>query len=116
MRAAKPALPRATALFALSFAASVGTALPASAAEPFPKADPAAGKKIVMEGGCAACHVRRFGGDSASLYTRADRKVTTPAKLLAQIAACNTELNLAWFPDDEEHVAAFLNREYYKFK
>lgn len=88
----------------------------ADAAEPFPKADPEAGKKMVTEGNCAACHVRRFGGDAASIYVRFERKVTTPAKLLAQLAACNAELNLSWFPEDEEHVAAFLNREYYKFK
>jgi hypothetical protein len=36
--------------------------------------------------------------------------------LLTQVAACNSQLNTGWFPEDEEHVAAFLNRDYYKFK
>ena len=30
---------------------------------------------------CVACHVRRVGGDGTKMYTRAERKVTTPAKL-----------------------------------
>jgi hypothetical protein len=31
------------------------------------------------------------------------------------VALCNSELNLQLFPDDEEHIAAFLDRTYYKF-
>lgn len=103
-------------LLAVAFALCAIATPPAISAEPFARADHAAGRKIVLEGNCAVCHIRRFGGDAASLYTRAERKVTSPAKLLAQLAACNTELNLNWFPEDEENVAAFLNREYYKFK
>jgi hypothetical protein len=36
-------------------------------------------------------------------------------KLKAQVALCNTQLNLKLFPDDEEHIAAYLNATYYKF-
>lgn len=65
---------------------------------------------------CVACHVRRMGGDGTLMYTRIDRKVTTPEKLQAQIAVCNAELSTGYFPDEEAHVAAHLNRSYYKFK
>jgi hypothetical protein len=65
---------------------------------------------------CTACHVRRHGGDGSAIYTRPDRRVTSAAKLRAQIAACNTELATAYFPEEEEHVAAYLNLRYYKFK
>ncbi|MGC2520103.1 MAG: hypothetical protein WA373_13490 [Burkholderiales bacterium] len=85
-------------------------------ADPFPKGDPLIGKKLVTENHCAACHAQKFGGDGSRVYTRADRKVTTPQKLAAQITICAAQLNLALFPDDEEHIAAYLNREYYKFK
>jgi hypothetical protein len=37
-------------------------------------------------------------------------------KLKAQVALCNSELGLQLFPDDEEHVVAYLNQSYYKFK
>ena len=65
---------------------------------------------------CVACHVRRLGGDGTQMYTRFDRKVTTPEKLKAQIAVCNAELSTGYFPEEEEHIAAYLNLRYYKFK
>ena len=50
------------------------------------------------------------------IYTRADRKATTPAKLKAQIALCNSELGTGYFPEEEEHLATYLELTYYKFK
>ena len=65
---------------------------------------------------CVACHVRRVGGDGTGMYTRSDRRVNTAEKLKAQIAVCNAELGTNYFPDEEEHIAAYLNLRYYKFK
>ena len=65
---------------------------------------------------CVTCHVRRVGGDGTRMYTRIDRKVTTAEKLKAQIAVCNAELSTGYFPEEEEHIAAYLNLRYYKFK
>jgi cytochrome c2 len=65
---------------------------------------------------CVACHVRRMGGDGTQMYTRIDRKVTTTEKLKAQIAVCNAELATGYFPEEEEHIAAYLNLRFYKFK
>jgi mono/diheme cytochrome c family protein len=76
--------------------------------------DPDAGKRMV-EKDCDGCHVRRFG-DTEAAYSRIDRRVNTPEQLLAQIAYCNTELGTGYFPDDEVHIAAYLNRKYYRFK
>ena len=64
---------------------------------------------------CVACHVRRVGGDGSAMYIRPDRRVTTPAQLKAQIAVCNTELGTRYFPDEEEHLAAYLDLRYYRF-
>ena len=77
--------------------------------------DPAAGATMHAKD-CVACHVRRVGGDGTAIYTRADRKVTTLAKLKAQVAVCNAELGTNYFPDEEAHVAAYLNLRYYKLK
>ncbi|SFG59488.1 hypothetical protein [Neptunomonas qingdaonensis] len=57
---------------------------------------------------CETCH-------EASFYLREDRKVTTFAKLEAMVEGCNTNLDVGWFPEDVSDVAAYLNREYYKF-
>ena len=65
---------------------------------------------------CVACHVRRAGGDGTRMYTRTDRKVTTAEKLKAQVAVCNAELSTGYFPEEEEHIAAYLNLRYYHFK
>jgi hypothetical protein len=91
-------------------------AMPAIAQQPAPFAngDAKAGH-VLVDRDCIGCHVQKFG-DAATIYTRADRKVTTPGQLLAQVQRCNLELKTSYFPDDEENVAAFLNDTYYKFK
>ena len=78
--------------------------------------DPATGEKMVKEHACASCHQRLIGGDGSALYTRADRKVTSKDKLVAQVSFCSTQLKTGWFPEDEEHVVAWLNHRYYHFK
>lgn len=92
-------------------------ALPALAfANPFPKGDPKIGEKLVAQKNCEGCHVERFGGDGSGIYTRKDRLINTPQALLQRIAACGSQTNAGWFPEDEAHVAAWLNQKYYKFK
>lgn len=86
-------------------------ALPASASP-----DAAQGKKLVEEKRCEICHHNKTLGDAKAVYLRKDRKVTSWEKLKAQVAACNSELNLQLFPDEEEHIAEYLNRTYYKFR
>ena len=100
----------------VAFAAFALAAVPAAAqsADPLAGADPAAGKPLVQKD-CVGCHEKRFG-DTATIYTRADRRVTTRAQLLAQVQYCNTQLQSNYFPEDEANVAAYLNEQYYKFK
>lgn len=84
-------------------------------ADPFAGANPSIGKKLVDQS-CIACHAAKFGGDGSKMYTRPNHKVKTPEQLKAQISACNTQLDKAWFPEEEAHVAAYLNQTYYHFK
>ncbi len=76
---------------------------------------PAEGKKLVAEHHCETCHHNKTLGDAKAVYLRKDRKVTSMDKLKAQVALCNSELNLKLFPEDEEHIVAYLNATYYKF-
>ena len=80
-----------------------------------PAGDPAEGRKLVTEHKCETCHHNKTLGDAKAVYLRKDRKVTSMAKLKAQVALCSSELNLKLFPDDEEHIVAYLNETYYKF-
>ena len=65
---------------------------------------------------CAACHVSQFGGDGSRVFTRPDRRIHTPAALLAQVQGCNQRARTGLSAEDEQSVAAWLNERYYKFK
>ena len=73
------------------------------------------GAKLVEEKKCETCHHNKTLGDAKAIYLRRDRKVNTPEQLKARVALCNSELNLGMFPDEEESVAAFLDKTYYRF-
>ena len=77
--------------------------------------DAATGKQLVEEKRCEACHHDKTMGDAKVVYLRKDRKVTSLDKLKAQVALCNSELNLQLFPDDEDHIVAYLDQAYYRF-
>jgi len=94
-----------------ALAALLAAAVPMGAAA----ADPAQGGKLVEEKKCETCHHNKTMGDAKAIYLRKDRKVTSMDKLKAQVALCNSELNLQMFPDEEENVVPWLNQAYYKF-
>ncbi|HUW28769.1 MAG TPA: cytochrome c [Sulfuriferula sp.] len=84
-------------------------------AAPFDKGDPKIGKMLVDKS-CVSCHASMVGGDGSKIYTRADRKVKNAQQLAARVAACNANTGANWLPQDEMHVEAYLNQQYYKFK
>ena len=91
--------------------------LPAIAfANPFPKGDPKIGEKLAKEKNCEACHIKIMGGDGSGIYTRKGRLINTPEALLQRVGACSAQTNAGWFPEEEMHVAAYLNEKFYKFK
>ena len=114
---ARPRPPRASikaarhAALALSLAAlSVHAQQPAA----FANGDPQQGHPLVDKN-CNECHARLFG-DPERIYARPDHRVKTPEQLRAQVAFCNTQLGAGLFPEEEEHIAAWLNQRYYHFK
>jgi mono/diheme cytochrome c family protein len=98
--------------------AAVGLALPLlCAAQPlhqYPDADLALGQKLLRDHDCAACHVRRVGGDGSAIFRPAGR-INTPAALVTMVERCNTEMNLQLFPEDVVSIAAVLQRDHYRF-
>lgn len=85
-------------------------------ANPFPDADLKAAHEN-HEKMCIACHARKYGGEGGSdIYTRVDRRVSSPSALSQQLTACTTMLNLDLFPEDENNLAGYLNKHFYKFK
>lgn len=77
-------------------------------AAPFDKGDPKAGKSL-HDKSCMTCH-------DSSMYTRTARKIKTAGQLAARISGCNANTGAGWFPDEEQHVGAYLNQSFYHFK
>ena len=81
----------------------------------FKDADLALGEKLIAENKCNACHIRRVGGDGSAIYKPTGR-INSAGALRGMVEYCNTELNLGFFPEDTNSVAAVLNLRHYKFK
>jgi len=104
-----PAMKILTVLFAVAMLASTAQAAP------FSKGDPKVGKNL-HDKACTSCHNGMFGGNGNKIYTRADRKTKTAQQLAARISGCNANTGAGWFPEDEAHVGAWLNQQFYQFK
>ena len=91
---------------------------PATHASTQPK-EAAQAEALLRDAKCAGCHAAKFAtatdktGDA--VYTRANRSVTSYAKLVTQVARCDTELNLQVFEDDQAIISRYLNARFYKF-
>ena len=81
----------------------------------FKDADLKAGEKLIAENQCNECHIRQVGGDGSAIY-KPKGKINTAGALRGMVEYCNTELNLGFFPEDTTAVAAFLNKQHYKFR
>jgi hypothetical protein len=81
----------------------------------FKDADLSLGEKLIDENRCAACHIRKFGGDGTSIY-RPHGRINTAGYLRGMVEQCNTELKMQLFPEEVTAIAAVLNRDFYRFK
>ncbi len=81
----------------------------------FKDADLQAGEKLIAENQCNECHIRRVGGNGSAIYNPKGR-INTAGALRGMVEYCNTELNLGFFPEDTNSVAAVLNKQHYKFR
>lgn len=87
----------------------------ALAEEPWGKVDLQAGKAL-HDKACTSCHMRMYGGDGSKMYTRDGRMLSNKLELQQRVATCNAMSNAGWFPEDENNVAAWLNKQYYHFE
>jgi cytochrome c5 len=106
---------RSAAFIVLALCVSAGQALAQGQPAPFAAGNTQTGRTMV-DRDCVGCHAQMFSGDADQMYRRAERRIKTPAQLLAQVQACNVNLGKGYFPEEEEHIAAYLNLEFYKFQ
>lgn len=99
----------------LVFAILAGCVATALHANPFPNADPKTGKERFEAAKCNSCHVSLMNGDGNRIFTRPERKIKNPKALLKMVRFCVERTGAAIFPEDVEHIAAYLNQAFYKF-
>ncbi len=101
------------------FAALAQAQAPAPGATPVPAifrdADLVLGQRLLVEHRCAECHIKKVGGDGRAIYRPLGR-INNPGLLRGMVEQCNTELNLALFPEEVTAVAAVLNRDHYRLR
>jgi hypothetical protein len=106
-------------LFAANFAAASTNAATDSTSKIAAPNESIAAETLLRDSKCAGCHAAKFAtaadktGDA--IYTRSNRSVTSYAKLVTQVARCDTELNLQVFEDDQAIISRYLNARFYKF-
>ncbi len=81
----------------------------------FKDADLPLGEKLIAEHKCAACHMRRVGGDGSEIY-RPTGRINNAGALRGMVQYCSTELNLSLFPEEVQSIAAVLDRDHYHFE
>jgi mono/diheme cytochrome c family protein len=86
-------------LFVLAFSTSAYAALPGNAAE---------GKKL-HDANCTGCH-------GSSVYTRKDRKIQSAEALRSRINDCAHGAKKSLTPEEQDHIAKYLNETFYKFE
>ena len=66
------------------------------------------GKVLYTEANCMKCH-----GISPK-YDPKKLKATDFEKVNSWVRLCDTQLEIGWFPEEQEAVAQYLNESYYK--
>ncbi len=85
-------------------------------AAPFAEGDPQAGKKLFDQYDCNSCHKDKVGGDGNAIFTRPDRKVSSPKKMIEQMTQCSGALGKKLSSQEQQHLGAYLNQSFYKLK
>jgi cytochrome c peroxidase len=85
-------------------------------AESFADGQPEAGKKLFDQYQCNRCHNGKMGGDGNAIFTRSNRKVNDPQQLAAQILVCARNVRANFSTQEKLDLAAYLNKNFYKFK
>ena len=81
-----------------------------------PAQDESNGRELYLLGNadisqpCTACHDGDYFRDPSNRTARSMRE------LKGWVQGCNAVFPQRWFPEEEDDVAAYLNREYYGFE
>ena len=86
-----------------------------ASADPFAGGNAENGQKLFEQHQCNSCHDSMMGGDGNKIFTRFNRKVSSPDGLMAQINICSGNVSAHLSDQDKQDLGAYLNR-YYNLK
>ena len=55
-------------------------------------------------------------GENTTIEPRPEHKIKDAPALLKMVRFCVSQTGASVFPEDEQHIAAYLNQQFYKFK
>jgi hypothetical protein len=70
------------------------------------------GKELYDEANCKKCHLVEIDGS----FDKINEKVQTLEDLSSWVSACDNNLAIGWFPEEQKKVAKYLNETHYKLK
>ncbi len=85
-------------------------------AVPFSNGDSQTGKQLFDKYKCSSCHIGKMGGDGSAIFTRPNRKATSPQLIKERMIMCSGSIGTELSDQEQEHLGAYLNQQYYKFK
>lgn len=88
----------------------------ASFVSDFSDGDVQVGERLFDQYNCNSCHIDKVGGDGSAVFTRPDRMVTGPEYLIKQMTLCSGTIGKTLTVQEQQHLGAYLNQRYYKFK
>jgi cytochrome c553 len=88
----------------------------AAHAAPFAGGNAESGKKLFDKYDCNSCHKGKVGGDGNAIFTRPNRRVSSPADLIEQMEMCSGAIGKQLSAQEKLDLAAWLNQTYYRFK
>ncbi len=88
----------------------------AAQATSFSGGDAQIGEELFDRYKCNSCHIDKVGGDGSAIFTRPNRTVTNPKEMIEQMTRCSGSLGKALTTQEQQHLGAYLNQRYYKFK
>ncbi len=85
-------------------------------AAPFEAGNADNGGKLFTRYECSSCHQAKMGGDGSAIFTRPDRLVRGADAIIPRIKFCSGNIGAQLTAQEEQDLAAYLNRRYYHFK
>jgi hypothetical protein len=71
--------------------------------------------KTLHDAACMQCHATLTGGNANAIYARSGSRITDLKRLASQVEGCALAADVAWLPEEHQHVVDYLANTFYSF-